>query len=358
MRMIALDKCFPGMRLAKSIYSVDGRVLLAQGVELTDRIIDRLKQYGISYVYIQDPMFADLQEEPTIPDEICTSAVAKIRHLFHEHLHSVQKCVSWSKMYRELEEIFEHVYREIIRHKQTMIRLNQIYTYDAYLYKHSYQVGVYAMIIAIQHQYSKQRVFEMAMGSFLHDIGKLCIPREIVNKPGKLTEAEYEEVKRHTIYGYDILRQESCFSLLSAHVALQHHERLDGSGYPRALKGDEIHEYAKIVAIADVYDAMTTSRVYRQAMLPDHVMEMLYAGSGSKFDTQYLTTFRNSIVLYPVGLTVTLNTGERGVVVDNNTSTPHRPIVRVFEDAERRAIPPYEVDLTKALSIEIVHTEI
>ncbi len=358
MRMIALHRCFPGMRLARSIYSEDGKVLLAQGVELTSGIIDRLKQYGISYVYVQDAMFADLKEEPTIPDEISTAAVAKIRNLFHEHIHAVQNSISWSKVYREMEEIFERVYREIVRHKQTMFRLNQIYTYDAYLYKHSYQVGVYAMIMAIQHQYNKQQVFEMAMGSFLHDIGKLCISREIINKSGKLSEAECEEVKRHTIYGYDILRQASCFSLLSAHVALQHHERLDGSGYPRALTGDEIHEYAKIVAIADVYDAMTTNRMCQKAMLPNQVMEMLYAGSGTKFDTHYLTTFRNSIVLYPVGLTVTLSTGERGVVVDNNTSAPNRPVVRVLEDAERQSIPPYEIDLTKALSIEIVHAEI
>ncbi len=358
MRMVALRKCTPGMRLAKSIFSVDGRVLLAKNIELTAPLIRKLEEYGVAYLYIQDPMLDDLEADSSIPDEVSTHAVAKIRQLFQAQAQTMLNHIAWNKLYRELDDIFETVYREILQHRHTMFCLNQIYTYDAYLYKHCYQVGVYSMIIAVQHNYPKEKVREVALGSFLHDIGKLCIPREIVNKAGPLTQKEMEEVQRHTVYGYDILRQYVSFPLLSAHIALQHHERLDGSGYPRKLKGDEIHEYAKMVSIADVYDALTSKRAYRDAVLPSEAMEELYAGSGRLYDTRYLTTFRNSIVLYPVGLTVVLSTGERAVVVDNNTSAPQRPIVRVYADAEGQAVTPYELDLSKALTVQIVQVEL
>lgn len=358
MRMVSLYHCRPGMRLAKSIFSVDGRVLLAKDMELTDTLIRKLEECGVTYVYIQDPLFDDVQAEPTIPDELSAQAVNTIRQLFQMQAQTFQNHIAWNKLVRELENVFESVYREILQNQHTMFCLNQIYTYDAYLYKHCYQVGVYAMVMAVQLGFPKEKVREIALGSFLHDIGKLCIPREIINKPGRLTPQEYEEVQRHTVYGYDILRQKRSFPLLSAHIALQHHERLDGSGYPRKLKGDEIHEYAKMVAVADVYDALTSRRSYREALLPSVAMEWLYAGSGRQFETRYLAAFRNAIVLYPVGLTVKLSTGERAVVVDNNTSAPQRPIVRIFEDAEGRAVVPYELDLSKALTVQITQVEI
>lgn len=358
MRMIALHRCAPGMRLAKSIFSVDGRVLLAKDMVLTESLIRKLERVGISYLYIQDPLLEDLKDEPTIPDELTLRAVANIRRLFQEQAQAMQNFIAWNKFYCEFEDIFESTYREILRNQQTMLCLNQIFTYDAYLYKHCFHVGVYAMVIAVRQGYPKDKVREIALGSFLHDIGKLCIPRDIINKQGPLTPEEYEEVKRHTIYGYDILRQNISFPLLSAHIALQHHERLDGSGYPRKLKGNEIHDYAKMVGIVDVYDAMTSKRPYRDAVLPSEAMEMLYAGSGTQFDTRYLTLFRNSIVLYPVGLTVTLNTGEKGVVVDNNTSAPQRPVVRIVENADGQPVAPYELDLSKALTVQIVKVEL
>jgi len=358
MRMIALQRCTPGMRLAKTIFSVDGRVLLAKNIELTESLIRKLEQVGITYVYVQDPRFEDLVDDASLPEELTLQAVANIRKIFQEQAQAMQNYIAWSKFYRQLDDIFESTYREILRNRQTMLCLNQIYTYDAYLYKHCYHVGVYAMVIAVRQGYPKEKVREIALGSFLHDIGKLCIPREIINKPGRLTPEEFEEVKRHTVYGYDILRQNVAFPLLSAHIALQHHERLDGSGYPRKLRENEIHDYAKMVGIADVYDALVSKRVYRDAMLPSEALEILYSGSGTQFDTNYLMTFRNSIVLYPVGMTVKLNTGETAVVVDNNTSAPQRPIVRVVEGADGQAITPYELDLSKALTVQITQVEL
>ena len=162
----------------------------------------------------------------------------------------------------------------------------------------------------------------------------------------------------HTEYGFEILRKDPSVSLLSAHCALQHHEKLDGTGYPRGLKGDEIHPYGKILAVADVFDALTSNRPYRKAMLPHEAMEILYGETYTHFDPKYVKTFQRSVATYPVGLTVKLNTGETGVVVHYEMGAPNRPTVRVLNDPTGDSVDkPYEIDLAKHPSIMITECD-
>jgi HD-GYP domain-containing protein (c-di-GMP phosphodiesterase class II) len=133
---------------------------------------------------------------------------------------------------------------------------------------------------------------------------------------------------------------------------LQHHERLDGSGYPRGIRGEEIHDFAKWIGLVDSYDAMTTNRVYRAAMLPHQAMEVLYTGADSLYEKSKVEHFRDRVAIYPLGATVTLNTGETGVVVDVNSQFAQRPIVRILEDQEGQTLKePYEIDLSTHLSV-------
>lgn len=147
------------------------------------------------------------------------------------------------------------------------------------------------------------------MGSLLHDIGKMMIPPEILHKPGRLTDEEFDIIKNHAKYGFDILRKQGDVPLLSAHCALQHHEKWNGGGYPRGLAGEEIHPYARALAVGDVFDALTTHRVYRRAMLPHEAMEIIYADTNSHFEQSVVETFRRTVAIYPVGVTVKLNSG-------------------------------------------------
>ncbi|MNC39014.1 Cyclic di-GMP phosphodiesterase response regulator RpfG [compost metagenome] len=161
-------------------------------------------------------------------------------------------------------------------------------------------------------------------------------------------------MKQHAVLGFQMLKDEPNIPLLAAHCALQHHERLDGSGYPRSLKGYEILEYAKWIGLVDAYDAMTTHRVYRNAMLPHQVMEILYTEAGIKFDLDKVELFRDKVAIYPLGISVMLNTGESGVVVDLNAAYPHRPVIRILKNEGGEELPaPYEVDLSKKLSLMI-----
>lgn len=165
-------------------------------------------------------------------------------------------------------------------------------------------------------------------------------------------------MKRHTEYGFEFLRKEPEVSSIIAHCAYQHHEKLDGTGYPRGLKGDEIHLFGRILAVADVFDALTSHRVYRNAMLPHDAIEIIWAGCHTQFDKRVIEAFHASVALYPIGVTVILNTNEAAVVVGNDHNYPQRPLVRVFKDAEGNKLNPYfERDLSKELSVMITECE-
>jgi HD-GYP domain-containing protein (c-di-GMP phosphodiesterase class II) len=170
-------------------------------------------------------------------------------------------------------------------------------------------------------------VKDLGEGAILHDIGKLFIPDEILNKNGPLTDEEFELVRRHTNDGFEVLRRKRSISLFSAHVAYQHHERLDGSGYPRRLTGDDIHEFAKAVAIVDSYDAMTSDRAYRSALPPHEAISILVRETGGKYDRDLVGRFMKLVAMYPVGSVVRLSSGEVCTVVN---ATRKSLVVRVL----------------------------
>ncbi|WP_042165040.1 HD-GYP domain-containing protein, partial [Paenibacillus gorillae] len=228
-------------------------------------------------------------------------------------------------------------------------------TVDDYLYQHSLNVCVYTTLLGTAYGYTREELMTLGMGALLHDIGKTQISMNVLKKPDQLTAEEFGMMKNHAKIGFELLKDEPNLPLIVAHCAFQHHERLDGSGYPRGIKGGEIHDYAKWIGLVDSYDAMTTNRVYRSPMLPHQAIELLYAGTGTLYEQHMVQLFRDKVAIYPIGITVTLHTGESGVVIDFNTAYPHRPIIRILnnEAGETLAVP-YEVDLSKQLSTMIV----
>lgn len=206
----------------------------------------------------------------------------------------------------------ESILDDIGGRQDTIIMLMDIGAADQDLYHHSLNVCLYSLVLGISNGYDNNQLMELGIGSLLHDIGKMKISPQVLYKPGKLTDEEYEHMKTHTVIGYKLLKDEPGIPLLSAHCALQHHERIDGSGYPHGWKKDQIHEYAKWIGLADSYDAMTASRIYKQALLPYEAMEVLYAGAGTLYEQRMLEAFRDCVAIYPLGLSVVLNTGKRG----------------------------------------------
>lgn len=343
------------MKLAKHIYSEEGTVLLATEVELTDPLLNRLTRHGIQFIYIQDPRTDDIVVEDLLNDETRVRATREIRTTFKRLMDDAGKkrLVSTYHLGKSFRPLMEDVIYDLSRHPDAMIMLTGISVTDHYLFQHSLNVCIYATMLGLAHGYGKDELMTLGLGALLHDIGKTKVPLSLLQKPGKLTEDEFAEIKKHAEYGFLMLKDEPNVPLLSAHCAFQHHERVNGSGYPRGIAGTDIHEYARWIGLVDSYDAMTAHRVYRDALLPHQALEVLFTGAGTLYDQDKIALFRDKIALYPIGITVTLNTGETAVVVDLNASAAHRPIVRVLEDAEGRSVEPYEIDLSKKLSVMI-----
>ncbi|CAH1200315.1 hypothetical protein PAECIP111891_01662 [Paenibacillus allorhizoplanae] len=356
MLFMPINMCQPGMRLAKNIYNDDGMVLLAVNVELTQRLLDRLFSYGIDYIYIEDARTNDIIQQDVIQDETRSRAVTEIRNTFKKVMEDSNKrgAVNYYDIGRNFRDVMKMIIDDLSAHDGAMVMLNNMNVKDNYLFQHSVNVSIYAIMLGISYGYSRDKLETLGLGALLHDIGKTKVPLGILRKPSQLTPDEFKEMKNHTTYGFNLLKDEPNIPLLSAHCALQHHERINGSGYPRGIQGGEINEFARWIGLVDSYDAMTTTRVYRRPLLPHEAMEQLFAGSGTMYDQSQIALFRDKIAIYPLGITVRLNTGEYGLVSKLNMSVPHRPTIRVLQDEAGTVLKePYEIDLSSKLSILI-----
>lgn len=365
MRLINLDSCKSGIKLGKSIYSESGKVLLAEGTELTDKLIGKLKKYNVSTIYIEDDESEGIEIVEAIPEELRVEAITVIKEGFHTltDLNSsrpnVQGMIKSGRAIRSFQKIFKDILNCLTENKTAINLLATTKISDHYVYNHCVNVSIYACQLAIENGLPLKNIEEIGLGGMLHDLGKLYVSSEILNKPGKLTDEEFEQIKKHCEIGFDILRKVHEIPLPVAHCALQHHERIDGLGYPRGLKGDEIHKYAKILSVADVFDAVTSSRAYRSAMLPHQGLELLYTGAGTQFESNQIQLFKSCIAIYPQGLTVKLNDGRTGIVSKYNFEAAGRPEIRIIRDEDNQEVNPYEIDLSakENLTIEIVEAD-
>ncbi|WP_128656200.1 HD-GYP domain-containing protein [Paenibacillus sp. 598K] len=356
MRLVPITMCQPGMKLAKRIFSEDGLVLLGQHVELTQNLITRLRQCGVDFVYIEDAMTEDLVVPEMISDETRIRALNEIRSGFRELMNPAKQSKSAPKPYiaKQFRNVMTMLLEEISNHQGAMLMLMNMGLVDHYLFQHSLNVCIYTSLLGMSDGLSQEELITLGMGALLHDIGKTQISTDVLMKPGRLTEAEFAEMKTHAERGFKLLKDQPNLPLIVAHCAYQHHERLDGSGYPRGIKGNEIHDYAKWIGLVDSYDAMTTNRIYRSPMLPHQAIEGLYAGTGTLYEQRMVRMFRDKIVIYPVGVSVGLNTGESGVVAGYDPLYPQRPMIRVLYDEYGEPLAqPYEIDMMKQLSIMI-----
>ena len=226
------------------------------------------------------------------------------------------------------------------------------------MYQHSVNVAILATAVGMSIGYNRQQLTDLGIGALLHDIGKIQLPQEMQKKSTRWSSEEIEIAKEHAMMGFNMLRKQHNISLLSAHVALQHHERLNGSGYPQGLRGSQIHEYAQIVGICDVYDSLTTSRPWRKRFMPQDALEYLFGSGGHLFELRLVNAFRKHIAVFPLGSSVVLNTGETGVVCKVDPECCHRPTVRILKDGRGNDMRmPYEIDLKYQLKQFIVGFE-
>jgi HD-GYP domain-containing protein (c-di-GMP phosphodiesterase class II) len=350
MRLVNIRYVQEGSVLARPVITSSGGILLQKGVCLTASYIKRLSNLGYDVLFIKDDRLDDV--------EICMPITGRTREVAYKTIQTISKHIELDSAaclpIDSIKKTVQEMINDLLYSADILGNLTEIQGYDDYTFHHSINTTIIALILGMAARYSEQRLIELGMGVLMHDIGKVKVPAEILNKIDPLTALEFEEIKKHTSYGFEILRRNSDFSLLSAHVAFQHQEKWDGSGYPRGLKKNEIHEYGRLTAIADVYEALTSKRVYRNAIEPNEAYEYIVAQSNKHFDPLILEIFRKHIAVYPSGSGIILSNGQRGNVVKQNSSFPNRPYVRVFYQGEEALSEPIDYNLAENLSLMIV----
>ncbi|MHB1167089.1 MAG: HD-GYP domain-containing protein, partial [Carboxydocellales bacterium] len=341
MLKVRIEAIVPGMILGKSIYSATGNILLAAGKVLDERYIRRLLEFGIPAIFIKDSRFNDIEQPPEVVSELTRiQSQSEVKKAFDQIELKGKINLGASRV------IVNKLLEEILANRHVLVSLNDIRKYDEEVFGHSVSVCILSVVIGLKLNYNQLQLRDLGIGSLLHDLGKACINKTILNKQQQLTPQEFNGIKEHSLLGFEILRNREEIDILSAHVALQHHEKFNGSGYPRGLRGTEIHEYARITAIADVYDAMTSDRIYRPAYDPMTALQILQESAGSHLDLNMVKLFIKTVSLYPVGAIVVLNSGEVGVVVISRPEASERPVVRIILDSHRNQLDRlYEIDL-------------
>lgn len=352
MRRVAIDNLRPGMKVGRAIQNSSGYTLLNAGVILNEKYIARLRLLGIPSLYIDDGFLPDIHVEDVISDQIRLKAVRQVKEILQKHSNSMGES-NWEteKLYNTISEIID----QLLSDPQLIVELTDIRSMDDYVFAHSVNVCVLALMTGISMGYERPKLHHLGMGALLHDIGKILVPKQILNKPGALTEEEYSIVKKHPEFGLQILKNNTQVSSLSKLVVYQHHERYSGEGYPQGLKDIEIHEFAQITGMVDMYDALTSDRVYRKAFLPHEAYEMISGAGDYLFSYHLIEPFLSNIAAYPAGTPVELSSGEIAVVVGTKKGYSLYPRVRLLYDKKRRPVTSVEeIDLMDHRSLVII----
>lgn len=351
MRQVNVYYLNEGVTLAHPVTDASGRILLASGVKLTNIYIQKLQNLGFDSVFIEDDRLDDVVIQLAISPRTRESAFQTVM--------SVRNCIESNRLIHttNMRDLILRMVSDLLSLEGVLGNITDVQGFDDFTFHHSVNTTILALIVGVANKYNEAQLLELGMGVLMHDMGKVKIPNETLNKTERLSEEEFRRIKQHPIDGFEILRKTDNFGLVSAHVALQHHERWNGDGYPRKLKGTAIHEYARIAAIVDVYEALTSNRVYRDAIQPYQAYEYIMAHSEIYFDPKLLNMFSQHIAIYPDGSGVRLSNGQQGNVVKQNVGYPGRPCVRMFNQGKELLHPPIDYNLAVSPSLLITGTE-
>lgn len=354
MRLVDVNKIDDRYFLARNIHlRGDPKPFLKKDDKLTWERIEALQKLQVQWIYIEDPLSLDVEVEDVIQEETRIMANALMADVLSTNPPKLNR-ENTLKIRKTADLLVGDV---MGLRKQVTVELWNLKTMRDYLFLHTVNVTVLSIMVGWRMSLNHAEMMDLAMGVLLHDIGKVTIGERIHNKPGRLTYDEYEEMKKHTVRGFEFLKMHGFFSPTAWSVAHQHHEMYDGSGYPLGRKGKEIHRYSRIAAIADIFDALTSDRPYKKGWPFHKVLNYMTSEVKGKFDKKALETFVNLIPQYPPGSTVRLSTGEIGIILRGHNGNYHKPVVRIIADPYGNRLKVnecHDIDLSRESEIKIV----
>jgi putative nucleotidyltransferase with HDIG domain len=367
LQKLSIDQLQPGMFVNNVTKQNGGVQVKNQGWVRTQSSINNLIKSGILEVEIdssktiiektnnlteEEEPINEAPYDPTYASVSLDKEINKAKKLYKEAKDLQTKAFKSIKAGRKVEiEPFKEVANSFIdsvfRNQDALACITRIREKEAYLLEHSINVSVLMTIFAKHLHIDREIIHELATGALLHDIGKIKIEDEILNKPEKFTDSEFDEMKNHARYSKEIL-EEAGLSGIAVEIAGYHHERLDGNGYPYGLKGDEISQYVRMISIVDVYDALTAKRVYKNDMTPIKAFKILKKDTPACFDEVLLNKFIACIGVHPVGTLVKLTSQKLGIVSKSNFQNPLKPCVKLFYSAKHHHHTEVkDIDLSK-----------
>lgn len=327
---LSINKLKDGMITAQSIYNRQGASYLTRGTHLSRQYIEKLRQIGVSEVTITslDPNLPLPPPEDIVKEETRVTAIHQVFDTYSRLQQKPQVEIS------PLVSVSESIIADLIDNPENLVQMTDIRLYDDYTFTHSVNVAALSAMLGILCHLPKQDILTLTTGGLLHDIGKLDIPKKILNKTTALNQEEFQTIRQHPLCGYNRLVRihDSRLNIAAiADIAYQHHEHLDGHGYPRHLRGKEISDFSRIVSIADVYDALTTQRPYKKAYAPHIAYKIMTKCSGKQFDPALLALFFNHVAIYPTGTVLKTAMGY-GIVKSMKIGMTRYPRLLLFAD--------------------------
>ncbi|KNY29624.1 HD-GYP domain-containing protein [Pseudobacteroides cellulosolvens] len=324
---IRIAECKPGMVIAKDVYNDKGAIFMKQGTVLTDFIIDKLVINSIEMLWVT----REQAEEDESPND--SPSVKETKKEYVKRIEKIKTLFENVLLDDAIEQKVTEISASIINSDKTtgdLLRcIRSLKSIGDYMYTHSLNVASVCCLIGNWMKLGAKEVEEITVAGLLHDIGKAKVPKEILNKKADLTNNDIIEIKKHTQYGYEILKDKTGFSEELCKGVLMHHEREDGSGYPNGVKGDKINLIAKIISVADLYSIITLDRVYKRTDTPFSVFEIFESSASQKFDTLTVFTLISNVAMYFIGDNVRLSNGMEGQIFYIDNEFVSRPLIKL-----------------------------
>lgn len=350
MIFVQTNQLKPGMIIGQSIMTDASIVpLIVENQKLTIRNIKRLRELNIPGVYIKTKYSEDIVAQGFVDPVLKQKITKDLKSVCKDF---ITKSAITPSMANTLLNVSSSLMDHILSKDEYVLNMVEIKTFDNYTYSHSINVATLATLIGIQLGYGRVSLQELTSAGLMHDFGKLDVPISIINKPASLSTEEFAKVKQHPLLGVEKLKHSMKISFTVLDGIASHHERFDGSGYPNGLAGANIPLCGRILAIADVYDALTTSRSYRPAWTTKDTLDYMARQSGTHFDPDILNAFFQTISVYPIGTMVKLTDDTIALIIKNTPGCMLHPVVRVLSSSNYSS--GYEMDLAKVADLNIL----